>query len=60
MKIITCSNWVILLMRDSHYFELELPNKEAAEKLASVIELAIADTIEQLKMEESDGPVRGN
>lgn len=62
MKILIDKNWVYLLMRDGHHFELECPSPEVASKLKSVIEIGIADTIEQLNLEGrvEDGPIRGN
>ena len=61
MRILVDGNWVVLLMRDGHYFELELPDDRSAHKLRSVLELAIADTIEQLQLEDNpNGPLRGD
>ena len=61
MRILIENNWAILLMKDGHYFELELPDNRSALKLKSVLELAIADTIEELQAEgDPNGPLRGD
>ena len=58
MKILVDKNWVHLLMRDGHHFEVECPSHKVAAKLKSVIELGIADIIEQLNLEGQDEPIR--
>ena len=59
MRILIDGNWAILLMRDGHFFELELPDSKSALKLKAVLELAVADTIEELQAEgrDSNGPL---
>lgn len=50
-----------MLMKDGHYFELEMPDDVSAIKLRSVLELAVADTIEQLQLEGTpNGSLRGD
>ena len=52
---------LILLMRDGSYFEVGCPTSEIAAQLKGVLELGIADTIEQIQIEgvpDLAGPIR--
>ena len=60
MRIVTNDEEVILLMRDDTYFEIACPDINTAERLKAVLELGIADIIEQIQLEgvtEIAGPI---
>lgn len=61
MRLTVEGRYLIILMRDGSYFEVESPSNEVATRLKGILELGIADTIEQIQIEgvpDLAGPFR--
>ena len=55
MRIVRDRKNVIFLMADGEQFEIACPDVSTATRLVSILEIGIADTVEQLMEEQDDG-----